>query len=172
MGRAGLLFNLSLLIAIGLAKGACPELFEYIQGSCFYFSSDHSQSENWQDSRKLCQDMGTSLGQTVDLAELGKPGFTAADGALMREITNKGHSVWLGASDLAETHVFHWNSGHRLDDHDSYWDNKIDQFGFTEPTHNDAYHENCVVTHAYELDRFNRHHLHDDTCSEKFNFVC
>ncbi|CAL4203938.1 unnamed protein product [Meganyctiphanes norvegica] len=63
---------LALFSILGCSSGLeCPELFEEVDGSCFYFSSNLPHVKgNWTEAREYCQNLGNELKMLVDLAEL------------------------------------------------------------------------------------------------------
>ncbi|CAL4121833.1 unnamed protein product, partial [Meganyctiphanes norvegica] len=144
--------------------GECPggNYFEELGGACYYFSSDHGETHNWQDSRDFCQELGSLLSLNVDLAEVGNEASCMSDSLLMQKITEKAEWVWLGATDLNSEGYFKWSaSGHSLSSKDSYW-------GYNEPNENSD--ENCLV--AGILGEHHRAYFMDFGCDPPHAFVC
>merc|ERR1711915_90372 len=133
------LFNFALFLIVGLAKGtdegdgvmtsvegnnlkSCPGLFEVVGETCFYFSSDSGVTNNWQGARDYCEDLGSLLGETIALAEIGNTNTCGmTDSLLLSRIYQKGSNVWLGAS---EDYTDHWiwsHSRRTLAVSDSHW---------------------------------------------------
>ncbi|CAL4132565.1 unnamed protein product, partial [Meganyctiphanes norvegica] len=75
-------------------NGECPgeKTFEEIEGTCYYFSSDHGEKLTWDQARKFCQDLSGlegMNGRIADLAELRSESSFMSDRLLMEKIAQK-----------------------------------------------------------------------------------
>merc|ERR1711962_345042 len=164
------IFHILLLAVVGLANSECPGdgLFEEIHGSCYFFSSDSSLKHTWVDARSYCQNLGSSLGMKVGLAEVGNALAIMSDSLMMQKIAEKGWQTWLGASDAESENSWTWvTSGRSLSIMDPFWQDD-------QPNSTGGYAGDCLIAALLHepYQPYHRAQFGDWPCSHEEAFVC
>merc|ERR1711970_1522222 len=91
----------------------CPNLFEEIGTCCYYFSADHTitnQETSWNDAESACQDLGELYGLNIHLAEVETTAGCDCDNALLEAVRIKGvPTTWFGATDAVSEGRWVWS---------------------------------------------------------------
>ncbi|CAL4119567.1 unnamed protein product [Meganyctiphanes norvegica] len=142
---------------------SCPFLFTEIGRCCYLFSSEISQTAiTWSDARQACQNLGIEYARNIDLAEVGTSSTCTGDVDFMQRISDKGHHVWMGASDIDQEDNWVWmNTGKPLLDTNNMWD-------LTHP--NGGTSMNCM--RAFVNGTHRRPYFMDDSCTDTNHYVC